>query len=297
MRHCLKFRAKDDGVDEKKIIVITGASSGIGAAAARRLHADGHTVVVAGRSPEKTRTIATELGVAGHVADFTRLDDVARLAAELLREYPRIDVLANNAGGMFGPQTRTVDGFEKTFQINHLAPFLLTQLLLDTLIASKASVIQTSSTVRFTKTIDLSDLDHDRHFDAVHAYGAAKLENILFTQELHRRYHAAGISAASFNPGNVITNFGAEATKPIIRLVRRVAANPLGRHLFSTPEQGADQLVWLAQGTPGIDWQSGAYYYRRAITRPSNAQAADEQLAAGLWERSLQLTAGKRPTP
>ncbi|WP_198171031.1 SDR family NAD(P)-dependent oxidoreductase [Actinoplanes awajinensis] len=284
-------------MNSKKVIVITGASGGIGAAAARRLHADGHTVVLTGRSPEKTRAIATELGVDSYVADFTRLDDVARLAAEVTGAYPRIDVLANNAGGMFGPQTRTVDGFEKTFQVNHLAPFLLTRLLLDTLIASRASVIQTSSTVRFTKTIDLTDLDHDRHFDAVHAYGAAKLENILFTQELHRRYHAEGIAAASFYPGNVLTGFGAEATKPIIRLVRRVAANPLGRRLFSTPEQGADQLVWLAQGTPGVDWESGAYYYRRAVTEPSNAQAFDEALARGLWERSLQLTAGTRQTP
>ncbi len=282
-------------VSIKKVIVITGASSGIGAAAARRLHTGGHTVVVAGRSPERTRAVATELGADSYVADFTRLDDVARLAADLTGAYPHIDVLANNAGGMFGPQTRTVDGFEKTFQVNHLAPFLLTQLLLDTLIASRASVIQTSSTVRFTKTIDLNDLDHDRHFDAVHAYGAAKLENILFTQELHRRYHAEGISAASFYPGNVITNFGVEATKPIIRLVRRVAANPIGRRLFSTPEQGADQLAWLAEGTPGDDWESGAYYYRRAVTRPSNAQAFDEALARGLWERSQELVSSYRP--
>jgi NAD(P)-dependent dehydrogenase (short-subunit alcohol dehydrogenase family) len=285
------------GIDMNKVVVITGASSGIGAAAARQLHAAGHTVVVVGRSPEKTRAISAELGVDGFAADFTRLDDVARLAAELAGAYPRIDVLANNAGGMFGPQTTTVDGFEKTFQVNHLAPFLLTQLLLDILIASRASVIQTSSTVRFTKTIDLTDLDHDRHFDAVHAYGATKLENILFTRELHRRYHAEGISAASFNPGNVITGFGAEATKPVIRLVRRVAANPIGRHLFSTPEQGADQLVWLAQTTPGADWESGAYYYRRAVTTPGNAQALDETLARGLWERSQQLTSGKRSAP
>jgi NAD(P)-dependent dehydrogenase (short-subunit alcohol dehydrogenase family) len=281
----------------KKVIVITGASDGIGAAAARRLHANGHTVVVAGRSPEKTRAVSTELGVDGYVADFTRLDEVARLAAELTAAHPHIDVLANNAGGMFGPQTRTVDGFEKTFQINHLAPFLLTQLLLDTLIASRASVIQTSSTVRFTKQIDLADLDHDRHFDAVHAYGAAKLENILFTTELHRRYHASGISAASFYPGNVVTNFGAEATKPIIRAVRRLASNPLARRLlFSTPEQGADQLVWLAEGTPGREWESGAYYYKRKNSRPRNPQAVDADLARGLWERSQELLAERLPS-
>ena len=281
----------------KKVIVITGASSGIGAAAARRLHADGHTVVVTGRSPERTRAVSAELGVDGYVADFTRLDDVARLAAELSAAHPRIDVLANNAGGMFGPQTKTVDGHEKTFQINHLAPFLLTQLLLDTLIASRASVIQTSSTVRFTKQIDLADLDHDRHFDAVHAYGAAKLENILFTSELHRRYHAGGLSAASFYPGNVVTNFGAEATSPVIRLVRRVASNPIARRvLFSTPEQGADQLVWLAEGTPGTDWESGAYYYKRKAAKPRNPQALDATLARGLWERSHDMVAERLPT-
>ena len=280
----------------KKVIVITGASDGIGAAAARRLRTGGHTVVVAGRSPEKTRAVATELGADSYVADFTRLDDVARLAAELSAAYPRIDVLANNAGGMFGPRTRTVDGFEKTFQINHLAPFLLTRLLLDTLIASRASVIQTSSTVRFTKQIDLGDLDHDRHFDAVHAYGAAKLENILFTSELHRRYHAAGLSAASFYPGNVVTNFGVEATSPVIRFVRRVASNPAARRvLFSTPEQGADQLVWLAEGTPGTDWESGAYYYKRRASKPRNAQAVDAALARGLWERSEELVAERLP--
>ncbi len=276
----------------KKVIVITGASDGIGAAAAHRLHALGHTVVIAGRSPEKTRAVAEALGVDSYVADFTRLDDVVTLAAKLTAAYPHIDVLANNAGGMFGAQTRTADGFEKTFQINHLAPFLLTQLLLDTLIASHASVLQTSSTVRFTKTIDLADLDHDQHFDAVHAYGAAKLENILFTTELHRRYHARGISTASFYPGNVVTNFGAEATSPIIRFVRRVAVNPLARRaLFATADQGADQLVWLAQGTPGIDWESGAYYYKRRATKPRNPQAFDDDLARGLWERSAELVA------
>jgi NAD(P)-dependent dehydrogenase (short-subunit alcohol dehydrogenase family) len=283
-------------VSTKKVIVVTGASDGIGAAAARRLHADGHTVVVVGRSPDKTERVRAELGVPGHVADFTRLDEVERLATDLREAHPRIDVLANNAGGMFGGHTTTADGFEKTFQVNHLAPFLLTRLLLDTLIASRASVIQTSSTVRFTKRIDLDDLGHDRDFHQVHAYGAAKLENILFTTELHRRYHAAGLSAASFYPGNVVTNFASDVTDPVIRLVRRVAANPLARRvLFSTPEQGSDQLVWLAEGTPGEQWESGAYYFRRRAVRPRNPQAYDSELARGLWERSEQMLAGRVP--
>jgi NAD(P)-dependent dehydrogenase (short-subunit alcohol dehydrogenase family) len=281
-------------MSDNKVIVITGASDGIGAAAARQLHAAGHTVVVVGRSVEKTRAVAGELKADSYVADFTRLDDVERLAGELRTAYPRIDVLANNAGGVFGTRSKTVDGFEKTFQVNHLAPFLLTRRLLDTLIASRASVLQTSSTVRFAKEIHLDDLDHDRDYDPVHAYGAAKLENILFTTELHRRYQANGLSAASFYPGNVATNFASDTTSPIMRIVRRLGHLPgLGRLLLTTPEQGADQIVWLAGGTPGTDWQSGSYYYKREASTPRNVQALDADLARRLWERSEELLAGR----
>ena len=276
----------------KKIIVVTGASDGIGAAAARRLANAGHTVAVVGRSPQKTAAVAAEIGADHFTADYTRLDDVRRLAAELDAAYPQIDVLANNAGGVFGTRSKTVDGFEKTFQVNHLAPFLLTRRLLDTLIASRASVLQTSSTVRFTKEIHLDDLDHDRDYDPVRAYGAAKLENILFTTELHRRYQADGLSAASFYPGNVATNFASDTTSPVMRVVRFLGHVPaLGRLLLTTPDQGADQIVWLAEGTPGTDWQSGSYYYKREATNPRNPQALDADLARRLWERSEDLLA------
>lgn len=281
-------------MSDTKVVVITGASDGIGAAAARQLAAHGHTVVVVGRSAEKTRAVADEIDADRYVADFTRLDDVERLAGELRAAYPRIDVLANNAGGVFGDRAKTVDGFEKTFQINHLAPFLLTRRLLDTLVASRASVLQTSSTVRFAQEIDLADLDHDRHYDPARAYSAAKLENILFTTELHRRYHADGLSAASFYPGNIATNFASDTTSPIMRVVRFLGTRPgIGRALLSTPERGADQIVWLAEGTPGTDWQSGAYYYKRRASTPRNPQAVDADLARGLWERSEELLAGR----
>ena len=284
-------------MSDNKVIVLTGASDGIGAAAARRLHAAGHTVVVVGRSAEKTRAVAHELKVDSHVADFTRLDDVERLAGELRTAYPRIDVLANNAGGVFGTRAKTVDGYEKTFQVNHLAPFLLTRRLLDTLVASRASVLQTSSTVRFAKEIHLDDLDHDRDYDPVQAYQAAKLENILFTTELHRRYQADGLSAASFYPGNVATNFASDTTSPVMRIVRRLGHFPaLGRLLLTTPDQGADQIVWLAEGTPGTDWQSGSYYYKREASTPRNPQAVDADLARRLWERSEELLAGRLKT-
>lgn len=281
-----------------KVVVITGASDGIGAAAARRLHADGHTVVVVGRSAEKTRAVAAELGADAHVADFTRLDEVERLADDLRAAYPRIDVLANNAGGVFGTRTRTADGFEKTFQVNHLAPFLLTRRLLDRLIASRASVLQTSSTVRFAQEIRLDDLDRDRDVDAVRAYGAAKLENILFTRELHRRHHADGISAASFHPGSVATNFASDTTSPVMRLAHAVASHRLLRRaVLTTPEQGADQMVWLAEGVPGRDWRSGAYYRKREAVAPRHRQALDAELARGLWERSEELLAGRLSGP
>jgi NAD(P)-dependent dehydrogenase (short-subunit alcohol dehydrogenase family) len=190
-----------------RTIVITGASDGIGAAAARLLARAGHHVAVVGRNPEKTARLAREVGGAAFTADFTRLADVRRLAAELDEAYPRIDVLANNAGGILGDPTRTVDGHERTFQLNHLAPFLLTGLLLEKLLASSAAVVQTSSAgARIFGHLDLDDLEHDNDFSAHRAYGTAKLENILFTTELHRRFHDQGLSAVAFHPGGVVRN-------------------------------------------------------------------------------------------
>ncbi|BCB78086.1 SDR family oxidoreductase [Phytohabitans flavus] len=270
-----------------KTIVITGASDGIGAAAARQLHQHGHRVVVVGRSPDKTRSVAREIGADHFLADFTRLDEVRKLAAELDAAYPRIDVLANNAGGVFGDPTKTVDGFEKTFQINHLAPFLLTRLLIDKLVASRATVIQTSSVgARLAGKLDLDDLDHDRRYNPVRAYNAAKLENLLFTKELHRRYHAQGISTAAFHPGNVATSFGTQSHSWLMRFI---TTNRITRGMLITPERGADQLVWLAESRPGLDWELGGYYEKRKPAKRVNPQALDTGLARGLWDRSEQL--------
>lgn len=280
-----------------KTIVITGASDGIGAAAARQLHANGHRVVVVGRSPQKTKAMAGEIGADYHVADFARLDDVRRLAADLDAAYPRIDVLANNAGGVFGGRAKTVDGFEQTFQINHLAPFLLTTLLMDKLVASRASVLQTSSiaAAQAPSRLDLDDLNLDANYGAVRAYGAAKLENILFTTELHRRYHDDGISAASFHPGNVASSFGSQTES---RLMRFMTQNRLIRStMYITPEKGADQIVWLSTTQPGEDWQSGTYYRKREPAKPSSKLASDPALARALWDRSEQLLRSRTTTP
>lgn len=272
---------------ERRTIVITGASDGVGAAAARQLSRRGDNVVVVGRSPAKTAAVAGALGADHLVADFAELAQVRDLATHLLDRYPRIDVLANNAGGLLDrTRQETVDGFEKTFQVNHLAPFLLTTLLLDRLIAARASVINTSSVGnRLFGHIDITDLNHERGFKAQKAYGDAKLANILFTKELHRRHHSDGISTAAFHPGSVASNFGAEANNPALELLYRT---PLKKLILISPDKGADQLVWLATSSPGTDWTSGQYYARRKPGRP-NKQANDPVLAQQLWDRSREM--------
>ena len=266
-----------------RTIVITGASDGIGAAAARTLAKAGDQVVVVGRSAEKTRAIAKELDADYFVSDFSELAQVRTLAAQLESDYPRIDVLANNAGGIMGKRTLTVDGNESTFQINHLAPFLLTTLLMDTLVASNAKVISTSSGANNFGKLDLFDLTAEHTYSTNRAYGTGKLANILFTSELHRRFGEKGITTAAFHPGVVRTNFAAESTTQW-----RHAYKTLLNRFMLTPDQGADTMLWLINGTAGKDWISGAYYYKRALAK-ANPQAYDAELAQGLWEKSEEL--------
>lgn len=269
-----------------RTIIITGASDGIGAAAARALQLKGHRVVVVGRSSQKTEAVAKEIGATYFLADFTKLDDVRRLATDLLHACPRIDVLANNAGGLLGDHAKTEDGFENTFQINHLAPFLLTHLLMDRLIENKASIIQTASAgARLSGKLIIDDLEHERDFTPLLAYGTAKLANILFTRELHRRFHPQGISSAAFHPGVVATSFGNQSSG----IMKAFTSNPLVRAFLSTPEKGSGQLVWLADGKPDLDWRSGEYFERYKPARRNNPQALDPGLARQLWEKSEQL--------
>ena len=135
--------------------------------------------------------------------------------------------------------------------------------------------------------LDLGDLDNDRNFNAVRAYNASKLENILFTQELHRRYHARGLATAAFHPGLIASNLASESDSRVMRLL---ATNPIIRRVvLVSPDQGADQLVWLAETRPGTDWESGTYYEKRKPAKRANSQARDADLARGLWERSEKL--------
>jgi NAD(P)-dependent dehydrogenase (short-subunit alcohol dehydrogenase family) len=266
-----------------KSIIVTGASDGIGAAAARKLSADGHSVIVVGRSAQKTRAVAHEIKAPFYVADFSDLSQVRELASKIGADCPRIDVLANNAGGIFGERARTVDGFEKTLQVNHLAPFLLTNLLLGILIQSKATVINTSSSAaRAWGNINLEDLNNDRNYNPRKAYGDAKLANILFTHELDRRYRAQGLSAVAFHPGAVASNFASDTTS----LVRLAYHSPLKRLVgMISSEEGARDLIWLAETTPGIDWKIGEFYAKHTLLKTS-PQADDAELARELWHLS-----------
>lgn len=269
---------------DARTIVITGASDGIGEAAARTLAQTGDTIVVVGRSAAKTKAVADDIGADHFLADYSRLDEVRNLAAALKDKYPRIDVLANNAGGIIGKRELTVDGHEKTLQVNHLAPFLLTTLLMDTLVQSQARVINTSSVAnRMFGNIDIDDLDLAKKYSANHAYGNGKLANILFTKELHRRYSGQGLTTAAFHPGAVASNFSLESSS-----LMRFAYTNLTRRMLLTPAQGADTLVVLALGQPGLDWESGEYYARRKIAR-ANKQANDVLLARQLWDRSAEM--------
>lgn len=267
-----------------RTIVITGASDGIGAAAARRLCHNGENVVVVGRSESKTIAVARELNADYFVADFAELSQTRALAHELRSRYTRIDVLANNAGAMPNTPRMTDDGYDRTYQVNYLAPFLLTTLLLDVLVDSHAAVVNTSSVTqkKLLTGVDVEDLENTERRRPRKAYALAKLAIVLFTMELHRRYHGAGLSTAAFDPGFVDTNFGPASASRLIAVLRRTPV----RRLAKTADQGADQLVWLATSLSGTDWKSGEYYSRHQIARAS-PRAYDPVLSRELWDRSL----------
>jgi NAD(P)-dependent dehydrogenase (short-subunit alcohol dehydrogenase family) len=269
----------------RRTIVITGASDGIGAAAARRLRRSGGNVVVVGRSESKTAAVAAELEADYFVADFADLSQVRALADKIRSQYPRIDVLANNAGGMFTKVHKTVDGYGMTFQVNYLAPFLLTTQLMEVLVDSRATVLNTtSSSQRLLPKVSITDLENAGQRRPSIAYPLTKLAIVLFTRELHRRYHASGLSAAAFHPGYVNSNFGdASGSRFLTFMKYRV---PLTARFTATVDEGADQLVWLASSTPGVDWASGEYYSKGRIAK-ANRAAYDPDLAREWWDRTL----------
>jgi NAD(P)-dependent dehydrogenase (short-subunit alcohol dehydrogenase family) len=267
----------------RRTVLITGASDGIGAAAARRISRAGHNVVLVGRSESKTAAMASELDADYFVADYADLSQVRALADKIRSEYSRIDVLGNNAGGVFNKLHRTADGHEVTFQVNYLAPFLLTTLLLGVLLDSRATVVNTSSSSqKLLRKVIIDDFETTDRRRPSTAYALAKLANILFTKELHRRHGADGLSAVVVHPGFVNTNIGHSSGSRFLTAMQRT---PVSR-MIKTADHGADQLVWLATSEPGVDWVPGEYYAKGKVARPNRA-ANDPVLARELWERTL----------
>jgi NAD(P)-dependent dehydrogenase (short-subunit alcohol dehydrogenase family) len=273
----------------RRTIVFTGASSGIGASAARMLAAHGADVAVVGRNPERTRTVAERIGGSAFVADFGRLDDVRALADELLARYERLDVLVNNAGGLVSRRETTVDGHDLTFQANYLAPYLLTRLLLPRLEASGTAerpsrVISTASSSNQWGRIRLDGLEGASRpwRGGWGAYGTSKLAVILFIRELAHRTAGLGLDAYAVHPGAVVTGFGGDST--LIRFGTTVTAGRWGL----TPDRGAAPLVSLVL-RESIDAPSGSYFTRFSPSTAVARQARDERLQIELWRRTAEL--------
>jgi NAD(P)-dependent dehydrogenase (short-subunit alcohol dehydrogenase family) len=263
-------------------VVVTGASSGIGAAAASELALLGATVVPVGRDRRRLDDIARKTGSEPLQADFASLAQVRALADSLLHRCERIDVLVNNAGLVSRERSITVDGFETTFAVNHLAPFLLTNLLLERLRASApARVITTSSDAHRSGVLDIDDLQGERKWSSWSAYSNSKLANVLFTRALARRLNGAGVSANCLHPGVIGTRLGRDAGG-IFGVGWRVAKN-----FFKGPAKGASTIVYLATAPEGGE-VSGSYFVDSRQAVPS-LQAQDDELAEQLWEKSERL--------
>lgn len=266
-----------------KTIVITGASSGIGASAAAQLAASGHKLAVVGRNRERTDAVAAAVGGTAFYADYDRLDDVRELAAALEKRYDRIDALINNAGGLISRRRVSADGNECTFQHNHLAPFLLTMLLREKLERSHGRVIGVSSVANRSGHVRLDDLQWARRpwLGGWRAYGTTKLETIMFARELARR---TSLESYSVHPGYVATAFG--STSPLVKLSTLMHEGGFG----IPAAEGALPLVRLATDA-AIPGENGGYFDRLMPNGRTARQALDDELAAKLWDRSIELVA------
>ena len=279
-----------NGGMEGKTVLITGGTSGIGKAAAVALAAMGAKVVVVGRNPERGEAALEEIREQGHsdsveliLADLCVQSEVRRLAETFLARHDRLDVLANNAGLVQSRRTETPDGIEMTLAINHLAPFLLTNLLLDRLKESAPSrVITVSSEAQRWASMDFGDLQSRRKYRGFPVYGMTKLANIMFTYELAKRLKGTGVTANCLHPGGVGTNFGKNNGGPMALFFR--AAKPFMR----TPEQGSDTLIWLASSSE-VEEVSGKYFSDREEIEAQEI-ANDPEARRTLWEMSEELT-------
>jgi NAD(P)-dependent dehydrogenase (short-subunit alcohol dehydrogenase family) len=287
-----------------KVVVITGATSGIGRAAAEKMATMGARLVLVARDrarAEATLARLRELGPdaahAVHHADLLRLSEMKRVADEIAAAEPRIDVLINNAGALFGRRHISQDGLEFTFALNHMSYFVLTHQLLHRLRASApARIVNTSSDAHEVATLDFEDLQSVKAYSKSNVlewlrsggpgfkvYGRSKLCNILFTRELARRLTGTGVTANALHPGFVATRFGDQSGGLISFGIR------IGKRFALSLEKGAETLVYLAS-SPEVAAASGGYYYKCHLAATSKS-AQDDASARRLWAETAKLAA------
>jgi retinol dehydrogenase 14 len=274
-----------------RTVLVTGGTGGIGKATALGLATMGAHLAITGRDRGRAESAAREIRAAGggqvdvFVADLSVQSEVRRLAEEVLRSLSRIDVLVNNAGGYWNTRHVTADGLERTFAVNHLAPFLLSSLLLHRLEQSApARVVTVSSNVQAMGRIDFDDLQGARSYSGARAYNQSKLANVLFTYELARRLQASSVTANALHPGVVRTSFGTEDPGRVQRLF-----TPFMRPFMKAPARGAATSVHLASAAD-LEQVTGRYF-AGSKPRKSAKRSYDEAAAARLWQVSAGLTA------
>jgi NAD(P)-dependent dehydrogenase (short-subunit alcohol dehydrogenase family) len=273
-----------------KTVLITGGTGGIGKAAAVGLASMGARVGITGRDKDRAERAALEIGAASgspgvdvFVAELSSQAEVRRMADEVLAAYPRLDVLVNNVGGFWDRRHMTADGLEHTFALNHLAPFLLTNLLLDRLIASApARVVTVASGAQSMGKIDFNDLMGEHDYSGQRAYNQSKLANVMFTYELARSLEATGVTANALHPGMTNTSFSAEdparAMAPVVFVIRP---------FMKSPKKGAETVVYLASSS-AVEGVTGSYYANRRAKK-SNDSSYDAEVTARLWRVSADL--------
>ena len=272
-----------------KTVVITGATSGIGEVAALTLAKMGARIVAVARSRQRgeatlaqLRSSAPGIAHAIHFADLLRLKEMKRVAAQIADQESRIDVLINNAGAIFARRQLTEDRLERTFALNHMAYFVVTDGLRERLLASgPARIINTASAAHLGANLDFDDLQSAKSYIAMKTYGRSKLCNILFTRELARRLRGSGVTTNCLHPGFVATRFGDQSGGLISRFVW------LAKFFAMSPTKGARTIVYLAS-SPEVAEATGQYFYRCLPTTPSSL-AQDDVTALELWHRSAAL--------
>jgi NAD(P)-dependent dehydrogenase (short-subunit alcohol dehydrogenase family) len=283
--------AKADKTMQGKICLVTGATSGIGLVTARELARQGATVVLVGRDTNKTQTTVEQIkqqtgnnSVEGLVADLSSQQEVRQLADQFKRRYRQLHVLVNNAGAVYDSRRESVDGIELTLALNHLSYFLLTNLLLDTIVASApARIVNVASDAHRMTSINFDDLQAKQKYSGFRVYGQSKLANILFTKELARRLQGTNVTTNSVHPGLVATGF-ARNNAGLLNFLFGWILRPFAR----TPEKGAETPIYLASASK-VQGLTGLYFSDKQPVTPT-AAAQDMAAAERLWQVSAELT-------